>query len=180
MDMASYASMQNFAAGVNSKLDRGNIFVANAVRDTLDVLHGRGHRVNNHSQCRFDVFATELVMPKLRPRQLNAKSDPDQYAISKLLEVVVVRPFAEDHPAWVFSVTVNCINTGLCHTETARDHPTGGFCFIKLILTRSTEAGSRTLVHARAQRADSPSQYFSDCTIAARAPLNTSKEGKKA
>lgn len=104
----------------------------------------------------------------------------DQYPISKLLEVFAIRAIAEKRPASVFPVTVNCVNPGLCHSELARDYPTFGFWLMKLLLARSTEVGSRTLVHAGAQGADSHGQYLSDCEITAPASLVTSREGKEA
>lgn len=220
IDMASYASVQKFAARVNSELDRVDIFIANAGVARLNYSMAE----DNESTITVNVVSTfllaELVMPKLKasatkfqsrptftitssevhghtkfPQQfapdgqifktLNDKTQAeknfgDQYAISKLLEVLVVRAFAEDHPASAFPVTVNCVNPGLCHSELARDQPTWAFWLIKLILARSTEVGSRTLVHAGAQGADSHGQYLSDCAIAAPAPLVTSKEGRKA
>jgi NAD(P)-dependent dehydrogenase (short-subunit alcohol dehydrogenase family) len=102
----------------------------------------------------------------------------DQYPISKLLEVFGVRAIAEKHPVKDFPVTINCVNPGLCHSELGRDYPTFGFWLIKLVLARSTEIGSRTLVHAGCQGADSHGMYLSDCMIVEPATVVTSDEGK--
>ncbi|KAK1762903.1 putative short-chain dehydrogenase [Phialemonium atrogriseum] len=114
-------------------------------------------------------------------------SDPDapkkiwdqQYPVSKLLEVLAVRAIAERHPADKLPVTINYVNPGLCHSELARELDTWAFWLMKLILARSTEYGSRTLVHAGAQGAESHGQYLSDCGIESPAPFVTSKEGKE-
>ncbi|ORY61502.1 putative short-chain dehydrogenase [Pseudomassariella vexata] len=102
-----------------------------------------------------------------------------QYPVSKLLEVFGVRSIAENHPASVSPVTVNCVNPGPCHSELDRDLKTWGFWLKKLLLARSTEYGSRTLVHAGSQGKETHGQYLSDCAVAEPAPLVTSKEGKE-
>lgn len=103
----------------------------------------------------------------------------DMYPISKLLEVLGVRSIAEKNPASKFPVTINTVNPGLCHSELGRDYPTFGFWLLKLILARSTEVGSRTLVHAGSQGKDSHGQYMSDCEIGVPAPFVTNVEGKE-
>jgi hypothetical protein len=45
------------------------------------------------------------------------------------------------------------------------------FWFNKLLFARSTEYGSRTLVHAASQGPESHGQYFSDCAVAERGGL---------
>jgi NAD(P)-dependent dehydrogenase (short-subunit alcohol dehydrogenase family) len=40
----------------------------------------------------------------------------DRYPVSKLLEVFIVRSFAEKYPSTSFPVTLNCVNPGLCHS----------------------------------------------------------------
>jgi hypothetical protein len=51
------------------------------------------------------------------------------------------------------------------------------FWFNKLLFARSTEYGSRTLVHAASQGAESHGQYFSDCAVAERGGLTEGEEG---
>jgi NAD(P)-dependent dehydrogenase (short-subunit alcohol dehydrogenase family) len=220
LDMASYASVEKFAARVDAELDRVDIFIANAGVARFNYSTAE----DNETTITVNVVSTfllaALVMPKLKASAAKFKTRPtftitssevhghtkfpqksapdgeifatvndkvmaeknwdDQYPISKLLEVFGVRTIAQLHPASVFPVTVNCVNPGLCHSELARDHPTFGFWLIKLLLARSTEVGSRTLVHAGAQGADSHGHYLSDCEIAEPASLVTSKEGKEA
>ena len=220
LDMASYASVQKFAARLDAELDRVDIFIANAGVARLKYSVAE----DNESSITINVVSTfllaALVMPKLkataakfhtRPTfsitssevhghtKFPQKSAPDgeifatvndkasaeknwgdQYPISKLLEVYGVRAIAEEHPASVFPVTINCLNPGLCHSELAREQDSFTFWLIKLLIARSTEVGSRTLVHAGSQGADSHGQYLSDCEIATPASVVTSKEGKEA
>ncbi|GBE89030.1 hypothetical protein SCP_1500320 [Sparassis crispa] len=93
---------------------------------------------------------------------LNALSDPNyctrssnmdsQYHISKLLGMMFVQSLAARLPQPT-PVTVFAVNPGLCHSQILREaiespvvkHLTAGY---KAILSRTTEVGSRTLVHA--------------------------------
>jgi NAD(P)-dependent dehydrogenase (short-subunit alcohol dehydrogenase family) len=220
IDMASYASVQKFAARVDAELDRVDIFIANAGVATSTYSTAE----ENETSITINVVSTfllaALVMPKLKASAAKFETRPtftittsevhghtkfqqqwapdgeifgtvndkeaaeknfmDQYPISKLLEVFGVRAIAQAHPASVFPVTINCVNPGLCHSELARETPTFGFWLIKLLLARSTEVGSRTLIHAGIQGAQSHGQYLSDCEIAEPAPLVTSQKGKEA
>ena len=65
------------------------------------------------------------------------------------------------------------------YSELARDSGWGLF-FVKLVFARSTEKGSRTLVHAASQGSESHGQYLHDCKISSPSPLVLSGEGKKA
>ncbi|WQF82657.1 Putative short-chain dehydrogenase/reductase SDR, NAD(P)-binding domain superfamily [Colletotrichum destructivum] len=102
------------------------------------------------------------------------------YPLSKLLEVLSVRTFAELHPASEYPVTVNNVNPGFCHSELTRDIQTWRMWLMKLLLARTTEYGSRTLVSAGSAGAESHGHYMSDCAVAKPAPFVTSKEGKEA
>ncbi|KAK4545408.1 hypothetical protein LTR36_002758 [Oleoguttula mirabilis] len=127
-----------------------------------------------------------------------SKSDlTERYPVSKLLEVFGVRAIADRLPSSSFPVTIDTVNPGLCHScvspspsppglhlliicrELARE---GGWAFVvmKAMLARSTEYGSRTLVHAASQGPESHGQYLSDCKIAQPSPFVTSEEGKVA
>lgn len=220
LDMASYASVQKFAARVDAELDRVDIFIANAGVVRLEYSTAEDNEMTITVNVVSTFLLAALVMPKLKASATKFKMRPtftitssdvhgwtkfpqraapdgeifatvndkaaaeknwgDQYPISKLLEVFGVRTIAEKHPPSVFPVTVNCLNPGLCHSELARDTTSFGFWLMKLLLARSTEVGSRTLVHAGAQSEDSHGHYLSDCEIAAPASFVTSKEGKEA
>lgn len=53
------------------------------------------------------------------------------------------------------------------------------FWFNKLLFARSTEYGSRTLVHAASQGSGSHGQYLSHCDIAQPGPLVMSENGEE-
>lgn len=86
--------------------------------------------------------------------------------MSKLLEVFFVRELAARTAANSKpDVIINYLNPGLCHSELARDSGWGLY-LVKLALARSTEYGSRTLVHAAEAGMESHGQYMSDCAVA--------------
>jgi NAD(P)-dependent dehydrogenase (short-subunit alcohol dehydrogenase family) len=220
LDMASYASVQEFGARVDAELDRVDIFIANAGIAPAKYATAE----DNEASITVNVVSTfllaALVLPKLkstaskfgtRPTLTITSSDVhghttfpqksapdgeilatvndkitaekawnDQYPISKLLEVFAVRSIAEKHASSTYPVTINAVNPGLCHSELGRDFPTIAFWLIKIVLARSTEIGSRTLVHAASQGTESHGQYMSDCEIGTPAPFVTSEEGKRA
>lgn len=88
---------------------------------------------------------------------------PFRYNVSKLLEVFYTRELAAHTKANnKADVIINFLNPGLCHSELARD--AGWTLYImKLLLARSTECGSRTLVNAVEAGHESHGQYMSDC-----------------
>ncbi|OCT49986.1 hypothetical protein CLCR_07385 [Cladophialophora carrionii] len=100
----------------------------------------------------------------------------ERYPVSKLLGVFCVRAFAMRYPSCSYPVTVNCVNPGLCHSELAR-HLGFAMVIIKAVLARSTEVGSRTLVHAASAGPESHGQYLSDCRIALPSDFVLSAEG---
>jgi hypothetical protein len=62
------------------------------------------------------------------------------------------------------------------HSELGREAGIG-FYIMKLIIARSTEVGSRTLVHAATAGGETHGQYLSDCSITLPSPLVLSAEG---
>ncbi|KAM0322250.1 hypothetical protein ACHAPQ_009100, partial [Fusarium lateritium] len=102
----------------------------------------------------------------------------DQFPVSKLIVVFCARAFADRYPSSTFPITVNCLNPGLCHSELGRDMGLG-FSFLKLIFARTTEVGSRTLVHGVTQGEETHGAYISECQIQNPSALVLSEEGKK-
>ncbi len=108
----------------------------------------------------------------------------DRYNVSKLLEVFFTRELASRSPApsqvanadkdsrqtGKGGVIINFLNPGLCHSELWRDSG-WGLWFLKLLLARTSEVGSRTLVHAATAGEETHGQYLSDCKVADVAPL---------
>ncbi|KAK9320309.1 hypothetical protein V1517DRAFT_354593 [Lipomyces orientalis] len=102
-----------------------------------------------------------------------------RYPTSKLLEVLVVREIA---PRLADSgVILNMLNPGLCHSELAREEG-WGLWFMKLVLARTTEVGSRTLVAAATVGDESHGAYMTDGKVnnAALGAFVTSEDGEKA
>lgn len=88
-----------------------------------------------------------------------------RYQVSKLLQVYPARELAaRAKQSGKSTVIINYLNPGLCHSDLARD--SGWFLyFMKLFLARTTEHGSRSLVHAAHAGEETNGQYLSDCKV---------------
>jgi retinol dehydrogenase 12 len=95
--------------------------------------------------------------------------DPmDRYSISKLLEVLFVRELAnrlQRAREEAAAVVINTVNPGMCHSDVDRGM-TPAFqrimYIVRLLLARSTEVGSRTLVYGACAGPQSHGEYMSD------------------
>lgn len=219
VDMASYASVQTFAARAEAELERIDVFLANAGIAPAKYAVLEENEASITINVVSTLLLTALILPKMKdtaakfgvrpsltitssgvhghttvPQKsapkgnlLKAINDQhtaeqhwnDQYPISKLLEVLAVRSIAEKYGSSGYPVTINAADPGLCHSELGRDFPSFGFWLVKAILARSTEAGSRTLLHAASAGPGSHGQYLSDCKITAPAAFVTSVEGRE-
>jgi len=135
--------------------------------------------VHEHTTLPQKTAPEGQLLAAISDKEFAEKHWDEQYPISKLLEVFFVRAFADEHPAPAFPVTLNCFNPGLCHSELGRDVTGWGFTIIKALLARSTEVGSRTLLHAGSPGVETHGQYLSDCEIAQPGPFVLSAEGKE-
>lgn len=137
-------------------------------------------------------FMTEI--PYLRPKDskssifdlLNQKDKnmSDRYNASKLLEVFASRQMVAEHmqpssPENPYPVISNFINPGFCHSQLMREINLLGLIFKYIAGARTTEVGSRTLVHATHAGPESHGQYLTDCKVTPPAPFVTSEEGKE-
>lgn len=94
-----------------------------------------------------------MLMPGLR------------YNVSKLLEVFYVRALAsrlEDSKKP--EIILNTLTPGLCHSELGRDMGTL-FGWMKFFMARTTEMGSRSLVHAAQAGKETMGQFLLNCGI---------------
>lgn len=99
---------------------------------------------------------------------LNSRTNQfDRYNVSKLLEILTIRELA---PAMTASgkpkVIINTLTPGFCHSELMRHamFPLNLIAWIgKLLLARTTEMGSRTLVAAAAAGEETHGVYMVDC-----------------
>ncbi|EOA85730.1 uncharacterized protein SETTUDRAFT_151985 [Exserohilum turcica Et28A] len=183
LDMGDYTSVKSFAKRAEAELERIDIFIANA-----GVVRAEYHQVNGHEE---GIAVNHTTFPQRSAPDgqiLATLSDPEtckkywsqQYPVSKLIQLFIVRAVADHHPASEFPVTINIVNPGLCWSELAREATSWGFWFFRLIVARSTEVGSRTLVHAGASGMDTHGKYLSDCMIEEPSPLVTDAAGKEA
>ena len=103
----------------------------------------------------------------------------ERYPTSKLLEVLVVRQIAPKLEE--SGVILNMLNPGLCHSELAREGSLF-LAFMKFLLARTTEVGSRTLVAAAVAGPESHGKYMTDAQINDDALSNfvKSTDGKEA
>ncbi|KAF1935289.1 retinol dehydrogenase 12 [Clathrospora elynae] len=119
------------------------------------------------------------ILTALSDRETCEKYSSQGYPVSKLVQLLIVRAIADHHPASEFPVTINIVNPGLCWSELAREATGWGFWFFRLIVARSTEVGSRTLVHAGASGIETHGKYLSDCMIEEPSALVTDAAGKE-
>lgn len=130
-----------------------------------------------HAWTKFPEWRADNTFVKLDDEK-SARME-ERYATSKLLEVFAVREIA---PRISDSgVVLNMLNPGLCHSELARDSG-WGLWMLKLILARSTEVGSRTLLAAAAAGSESHGAYMTNGKVAngALSPFVRSEDGTKA
>lgn len=134
-----------------------------------------------------DAYVFTKFPHRSEPHILSAMSDEEiftqysgqQYPASKLLELWIVRAITKQHPAKDLPVTLNIVTPGLCHSDLGRDRNTWSFWLFKLLLARSTEVGSRTLVHAGASGEETHGKYLIDCGMEEPGGMVTGKEGRE-
>lgn len=102
----------------------------------------------------------------------------ERYPTSKLLQVLVLREIVQrlrDD-----SVVVNMLNPGLCHSQLAREAGIR-LALMKMVMARTTEVGSRTLVAGAAAGEESHGAYMTDGKVdnSALSDFVRSEEGKE-
>ncbi|RDL36445.1 putative retinol dehydrogenase protein [Venustampulla echinocandica] len=94
---------------------------------------------------------------------------PDRYNVSKLLEILVIRSLGPDLSASSKpKIILNTPHPGFCHSDLMRHavFPLNALSPIaKLIIGRSTEEGSRTLVASACAGEDTHGCYMVDCEV---------------
>ncbi|PRP88984.1 short-chain dehydrogenase [Planoprotostelium fungivorum] len=136
-----------------------------------------------------DVHGWTKFPEHTHPDPIAALNDPkrtvtigDRYNVSKLLNVYMTRylgPILKKE-----GVSIHCLTPGFCYSELIRN--TKGvqgifFAIFRFIMARSTEEGSRTLVHAAVHEdllmKNGPSgRYWLDCKELSPAPLAIDKK----
>lgn len=126
------------------------------------------------SMGEFFAFESVRKFPKtgiLEDLNDKAKWKPlfeNRYNVSKLFEHFAVRELASLKPVSETGIIVNLVDPGLCKTEFIHEQSAftrfKAWC-IKLIMGRSPEMGSRTLIHGIAAGEESHGQYLTACEI---------------
>lgn len=102
----------------------------------------------------------------------SAIDTPNRYNVTKLLEVFIVRELSRliTESPQKGSIVLNCVNPGWCRTEVMREWTGLRLMILRyasMICARTTEVGSRTLVHAAEEGGeDTHGKYLHDCQIA--------------
>jgi len=105
----------------------------------------------------------------------------DRYNTSKLLTILITRQMAQEMGAHS-PVILNSLNPGLCRTDLFRHAPTFLSIIIRtglLLLGRTSEMGSRTLLAAAVAGEKSHGQYMDACELASPSTFVTSDEGRR-
>ncbi|KIW05786.1 uncharacterized protein PV09_03641 [Verruconis gallopava] len=91
-----------------------------------------------------------------------------RYPLSKLLLLYAVREWALRNPVSLTGVVVNYVNPGLCYTELARHVDEKIRKHVEALrdqIGRTSEMGSRTLVHGAVAGEESHGKYLSECMV---------------
>ncbi|TDL30131.1 NAD(P)-binding protein [Rickenella mellea] len=126
-----------------------------------------------------EVTSSPQMLEKLNSEEYCTASVMKQrYFISKLINVLFMRAFAArlspQNP-----VIIDAVNPGFCRSELLRSvQPTFLMSMMERLLARSTECGSRTLVHAAIGGGkELRGRYLSSCAVREESDYCLSKEG---
>ncbi|KAH6649086.1 hypothetical protein BKA67DRAFT_576718 [Truncatella angustata] len=147
-----------------------------SVRPNLVITSSGAHKHTTFPQQREDMIFKALNDADYA----NGVYWKEQYPISKLLGILALRRIAGVHPADSYPVTINLVSPGLCYSELAREaqgFDRFAFQAMQALLARSTEQGSRTLIHAGLAGPESHGQYLEDCGIAELSSVFISDKG---
>ncbi|SPO01771.1 related to light induced alcohol dehydrogenase Bli-4 [Cephalotrichum gorgonifer] len=105
-----------------------------------------------------------------------------RYPLSKLLVIYAVRELAErSGSSGKGACTINTPNPSFCKSSLARESQgSRGFRIFEKLLARSTEEGSRVLVHGLLAGRESNGQYLSNCRVESPASHVTGEWGQRA
>ncbi|OAG41308.1 hypothetical protein AYO21_04471 [Fonsecaea monophora] len=131
----------------------------------LEIVNSEAHRFSSFKEVNApDIYAT-----------LNDEKSADmlsRYPVSKLIGVLFIRELVlrlqerdKSGSSTEPPVTITLVNPGLCVSELDRNAPLAGriaMYILRMILARSTEVGSRTLVYGACAGPGSHGQFMSD------------------
>ena len=116
---------------------------------------------------------------------LEALNDPKtasrsaRYPVSKLMQVLLVREMTTTFATKDYPVIINCVNPGFCHSQLTRSFQSIAYVGKIIMRARSTEVGSRTLVHAAGAGQETHGEYLSNCDIALVGNFVRTREGRE-
>ncbi|KAH6646571.1 hypothetical protein BKA67DRAFT_525593 [Truncatella angustata] len=133
----------------------------------------------SHFVARFVEQESNRIMDALNTKSL-ADMD-DRYATTKLIQVFFARELAHridgsEKP----NVIVNYVTPGACRTDIHRDlgwSKKASMGILKLVIGRTAEVGSRTLLGGILAGEESHGQYMADCKVARPSSLVESRAG---
>lgn len=91
-----------------------------------------------------------------------------RYPLTKLLEIYAVRQLSSLLPVSETGVVINLVNPGLCVTELVRNVSWKvrlRIIIMRMLVGRTAEVGSRTLLHGAVAGMGSHGKYLSCCQI---------------
>lgn len=123
---------------------------------------------DGHGMTRFAERNEPNVLEVLNRREYFEKlvNTVERYPMSKLFIMYVVRELAKLVPmhAGDPAVVVNMVNPGFCWSELGRDLG-AGYIIALILLAKSAEKGSRTIIDAAGRGKESHGKYLSYCRI---------------
>jgi retinol dehydrogenase-12 len=123
----------------------------------LTIVSSEVHYFTNFPERKAPAIFTELDNPKTARMT-------DRYNVSKLLEVYICRELVKEYMSSSdYPVVLNFMNPGLCKSELGRENAIVMRIIWFIFRARTSEVGSRTLVHAASAGTESHGEFLSDC-----------------
>jgi retinol dehydrogenase-12 len=146
-------------------------------RPTLTIVSSDAHIFSS-----FEEQKQENIFESLRTKAGARMVLGERYNVSKLLEILVCQYWtSESGPMGPkYSITLNMINPGFCRSDLTREVQgvlAYAFAVFKFLFARSTEVGSRTLVHAAVAGEETHGKYLSECQAIDTSPITKGEEG---
>nr|POF15594.1 short chain dehydrogenase sol3 [Quercus suber] len=171
LDLADYASVQAFAKRVQG-LERVDAVLENAGISTTQYKFVGG----NESTITFKEGQQPQIFDYLNDEKTADMSN--RYLVSKLLEVFACRQITQEHSVEQLGCILDFVNPGWCHSELMREMDSAAIDFVKRVMCRTTDEGSRTLVDAAVSHGpEVHGKYLSNQRVTPVAPLVTRKGG---
>ncbi|KAF2161692.1 hypothetical protein M409DRAFT_69511 [Zasmidium cellare ATCC 36951] len=184
LDLESYDSVKEFAKRAQS-LKRVDVLLENAGVATSEYKFVGG----NESTITVNVVSTFLLallmLPKLQETGRKFNITPNLTIVSSEVHnftpvILTCRELARLHPTSQLHVTLNFVNPGWCHSGLMRELSGNHFIsLIKLIMCRSTEVGSRTLVDGALRGEETHGSYLSNSRVTKCSGLVEGPEGSR-